>query len=398
MHFKETTLLHSLDFPTTVTHFTITPECLVSVGSYKPVVKIHTLQSKDIKNERNIENEPVCVVPLEDDCSKLAILRDDRYVEFHAKYGHYTSLRIPRIGRGIVYNRINANLYIQSDRNVQMFDLEVGKFADIIGEGGKEESIGKGYVKGSREDMKNSGNLKKQIDTNHKIDKLANDNCMQSDENKLNSKNKIDNNYRTDKPINDNCIQSDDKNSDLYSKKMIDDNYSTDEDINDKSIQSDDINSDPIITSIHMSVTNSLLALGTNKNIKLYDMRNNQLVREIDIGCNSLFLHENGFDICYGNTDVMLADLRGKGYKHKISNSKTVKCVKCYGKLFYAMDCDKILVSDGVNTTHINETMQNCFDVDENVLFTGGENGCIKTYYNSENDKYPTWCTRMDFI
>lgn len=289
MNYKEITLIQSLDFPTTVTHFSFTSECLVSVGSYKPVVKIHLLHSKDLKNERNIENEPVKVLPLENDCGKLAILRNDRYIEFHAKYGHYYSLRIPKLGRDIMYNSVNANIYIQSDSDIQMFDLEVGK----------------------------------------------------------------------------------------YTQK----------------IEADDSN----INCFHMSHANNLLAIGTDENILYYDMRSNEMVKKLGYGCNALFMHENGIDICHGNRDIMLCDIRSEKYKFKVDNDKEVKSVKCYGKLFYAMDEDKIIVSDGKESVSIDEKLQNCFDVDENVIFMGGENGCIKTYYNTECEKYPAWCTRMNF-
>lgn len=132
MGFHEIKILQSTKFPISCHDVKITKHALISIGTYKPCMKIHNLQDQSLKNERNLENEPIKVEPLTEDATKIAVLRNDRYVELHAKFGNHGTYRIPSYGRNIQYNGINADLLTQSDNEVHFFNLEEGRFKNVI--------------------------------------------------------------------------------------------------------------------------------------------------------------------------------------------------------------------------------------------------------------------------
>jgi len=66
---------------------------------------------------------------LSDDYSKLAILRTDRTIEFHAKFGHYYKLRVPKHGRDLMYDSSNCDLLIAGEgSDIYRINLERGTF------------------------------------------------------------------------------------------------------------------------------------------------------------------------------------------------------------------------------------------------------------------------------
>jgi hypothetical protein len=55
------------------------------------------LSQLSVKFERRLEAEVVQLEILTDDYSKMAFLRNDRNLEFHAQFGTYFKLRIPTV-------------------------------------------------------------------------------------------------------------------------------------------------------------------------------------------------------------------------------------------------------------------------------------------------------------
>jgi ribosome biogenesis protein ENP2 len=50
-----------------------------------------------MKFERGIDAAVVQLEVLSPDYSKLVFLRDDRFVEFHARYGNHHRIRVPKV-------------------------------------------------------------------------------------------------------------------------------------------------------------------------------------------------------------------------------------------------------------------------------------------------------------
>lgn len=58
-----------------------------------------------MKFERHLDCEAVDFMPLADGYEKLAFLLADRTLAFHAGYGSHHSVRIPRFGRSLAYQK-----------------------------------------------------------------------------------------------------------------------------------------------------------------------------------------------------------------------------------------------------------------------------------------------------
>lgn len=132
MGFHEIDVLQSTAFPISCHDVKITQNALISIGTYKPCMKIHNLNELSLKSDRNLENEPLKVEPLNEDGTKVCVLRTDRYIELHAKFGYHSSYRIPSQGRNIQFNHVNADLLTQSDDAIYLFNLEEGRFKKPI--------------------------------------------------------------------------------------------------------------------------------------------------------------------------------------------------------------------------------------------------------------------------
>lgn len=105
-------LIQDLNFNTAATRIKSTPdgEYIIVSGTYPPQVKVYELRELSLKFERHLVAEIIEFQVLGDDYSKLAFLCADRSVCLHAKYGSHYSLRIPRMGRDIVYDRWSCDL------------------------------------------------------------------------------------------------------------------------------------------------------------------------------------------------------------------------------------------------------------------------------------------------
>ncbi|KAH9410968.1 hypothetical protein HK407_09g13820 [Ordospora pajunii] len=104
-------------------------KCLVSIGSYKPSVKIYDLVNLSLKVERHLEAEPLRVIPLAQDASKICVLKRDRSLELHAKYGFHESIKMPSICLDACFNKFKAEVMCAGvGPDVYRFNLEQGRF------------------------------------------------------------------------------------------------------------------------------------------------------------------------------------------------------------------------------------------------------------------------------
>ncbi|KAF9764143.1 Nucleolar protein 10 [Nosema granulosis] len=102
---------------------------LTSIGTYRPSVKTHDLFNLSQKTERHLESDAVRVEPLDKDAEKLCVLRVDRFLEFHAKYGMHDRIRMPSLCFDVKLNKFKANvLCVGKSNEVYRFCLEKGRF------------------------------------------------------------------------------------------------------------------------------------------------------------------------------------------------------------------------------------------------------------------------------
>ncbi|AFM98728.1 hypothetical protein EHEL_080230 [Encephalitozoon hellem ATCC 50504] len=102
---------------------------LVSVGVYKPSVKIYDLENLALKVERHLESDPVKVLSLTEDSSKICILRNDRTMEFHAKYGYHEGVKTPTLCFDACLNKFRAEVMSGGKgSNIYRFNLDQGRF------------------------------------------------------------------------------------------------------------------------------------------------------------------------------------------------------------------------------------------------------------------------------
>ncbi|KAI3691172.1 hypothetical protein L2E82_49391 [Cichorium intybus] len=128
-------LIQDLRFETATTRIKATPdgEFLIASGIYPPQVKVYELRELSLKFERHLISEIINFQVLSDDYSKLAFLCADRSVCLHAKYGSHYSLRIPRMGRDILYDNWSCDLICAaSSPDLYRINLEQGRFLSSL--------------------------------------------------------------------------------------------------------------------------------------------------------------------------------------------------------------------------------------------------------------------------
>lgn len=133
MIFKESKILKNFDYPVACLDMCLSESgnYLGSIGTYKPSVKIHDLTNISQKSNRHLEAEPMKLISLSKNLEKLAILRVDRYVEFHVKYGMHERIRMPKLCYDMKYNKFDCNLLTCGKSNeIFRFDLKEGKFSN----------------------------------------------------------------------------------------------------------------------------------------------------------------------------------------------------------------------------------------------------------------------------
>ncbi|XP_003743643.1 nucleolar protein 10 [Galendromus occidentalis] len=124
-------LIQEFEMPTVTTHLRVTPDQqhILACGVYKPRIRCYEVSQLSMKFERCLDYEVVSMACLADDYSKMVFLSTDRYVEFHARYGRYHRIRIPRSGRDMKYMQCSAELLFAGDGpDVYRLNLEQGQF------------------------------------------------------------------------------------------------------------------------------------------------------------------------------------------------------------------------------------------------------------------------------
>lgn len=123
----------------------------VSAGTYKPQIHVHNLPQLSLSFARHTNSLTEKLAILSSDYSKTLLLQDDRRLEFHTPMGCHYTIRIPRYGRDLLYDRHSAEALVpavgvDSDGLGEVFrlNLEIGRFMKSfqIDVGGDEEGAG----------------------------------------------------------------------------------------------------------------------------------------------------------------------------------------------------------------------------------------------------------------
>uniref|UniRef100_L7M2E5 Uncharacterized protein n=1 Tax=Rhipicephalus pulchellus TaxID=72859 RepID=L7M2E5_RHIPC len=106
---------------------------IMVTGTYKPRVRCYEVSQLSMKFERCFDSDVVTFDILSDDYTKMVFLHCDRYVEFHAAYGRYHRVRIPKFGRDMAYLPAACELYFGCDgAEVYRLSLDQGRFMNPI--------------------------------------------------------------------------------------------------------------------------------------------------------------------------------------------------------------------------------------------------------------------------
>lgn len=104
---------------------------IVVAGTYPPRIRCYDVHDLTLKFERYVDSHIVDLVMLGEDYGKIAILRDDRTISFHAHYGAHEKVRIPKFGRGMAYESTTCELLVAGGGSqVYRLNLEEGRFSE----------------------------------------------------------------------------------------------------------------------------------------------------------------------------------------------------------------------------------------------------------------------------
>ncbi|XP_022102252.1 nucleolar protein 10-like [Acanthaster planci] len=124
-------LIQDFEMPSVSSGVQITADnqFILATGTYKPRVRCFEVTQLSMKFERCFDSEVVRFHILSEDYSKMVFLHCDRYVEFHARYGRYHRLRIPKFGRDLAYHEPSCDLFlVGASPEVYRLNLEQGRF------------------------------------------------------------------------------------------------------------------------------------------------------------------------------------------------------------------------------------------------------------------------------
>ncbi|KAA8496037.1 Nucleolar protein 10 [Porphyridium purpureum] len=131
LHDSDVDILQDLDFPTVCSRAKQTRDgqFMGCVGTYPPQIRVYDFAQLCVKFQRNVDAEVVDFQFLTEDWRKLAVLCVDRTLEFHAQFGTYYKLRIPKFGRDLAFHRGQADLFVcGAGPEVWRLNLEHGRF------------------------------------------------------------------------------------------------------------------------------------------------------------------------------------------------------------------------------------------------------------------------------
>ncbi|XP_037581306.1 nucleolar protein 10-like [Dermacentor silvarum] len=128
-------LIQDFEMPIVSTNVAISRDgqYVMATGTYKPRVRCYEVSQLSMKFERCFDSDVVTFDILSDDYTKMVFLHCDRYVEFHAAYGRYHRIRIPKFGRDMAYLPAACELYFGCDGpEVYRLSLDQGRFMNPI--------------------------------------------------------------------------------------------------------------------------------------------------------------------------------------------------------------------------------------------------------------------------
>lgn len=104
---------------------------IIAAGTYPPRIRCYDVHDLSLKFERYLDAEVVDIVMLGEDYGKMAILLENRYINFHAPYGAHENIRIPTFGRAMAYESTTCELLLAAKGNqVYRVNLEEGRFSE----------------------------------------------------------------------------------------------------------------------------------------------------------------------------------------------------------------------------------------------------------------------------
>ena len=128
---KRIELIQDFEFPSACQRIKATSDgqYIFATGYHAPRVRVYDLSQLSMKFERYLDSEIVDFQILSSDYSKAVFLCADRSLQFHAKFGAYYQLRIPRFGRDLAYSTSTAELLVSgSAPEVYRLDLCEGRY------------------------------------------------------------------------------------------------------------------------------------------------------------------------------------------------------------------------------------------------------------------------------
>lgn len=132
-------------------------EWVMSTGTYKPQMHVHNLPQLGLSFARHTNSLNHSFVLLSSDYSKSLHLQTDRRLELHTPMGCHYEVRLPRYGRGVVYDRPSAEALVpavgidaEGKGEVFRLNLEMGRFMKSfqVDVGGDDELTGGGLQGG----------------------------------------------------------------------------------------------------------------------------------------------------------------------------------------------------------------------------------------------------------
>ena len=127
----ELELIADFEFNNTASNIKVSNDgaYMIASGVYPPRIKIFETSEMSVKCERGIDAEVLKLSILSDDYSKIAMLLHDRYIELHAQYGRHFRIRVPKVGRDMVYMPPSCDLVtVGASNEIYRLNLEQGRF------------------------------------------------------------------------------------------------------------------------------------------------------------------------------------------------------------------------------------------------------------------------------
>jgi ribosome biogenesis protein ENP2 len=124
-------LIQDFEFPAACQRikFTNDGQYIFATGYHPPRVRVYDTSQLSMKFERHLDSEIVDFQILTDDYSKAVFLCADRSLNFHAKFGAYYKVRVPKFGRDLAYCPFTAEVLVASSSpEVYRLSLAEGRF------------------------------------------------------------------------------------------------------------------------------------------------------------------------------------------------------------------------------------------------------------------------------